>query len=161
MKVGDKYDVTIAGQVIAQAEVRELADGQVTLIVPGTKVVMATRTDIAPEPINVSSEGAGTIIEGVERESVGGRESAPVGETANSSADATEVANAQPPVTQVQAVGESPNENAQSVVETTTPPSTTEAVETQSQGEAKPAPSVETPGEVVSSEVDNGQNQSE
>lgn len=48
MKQGDKFEVKIEGQVVAHAEVREVGDGQVTLVVPGTIVVMATSTGIAP-----------------------------------------------------------------------------------------------------------------
>jgi len=49
VKQGDKFPVTIAGQTVAEATVREVGDGQVTLVVPGTIVVMATSTSIAPE----------------------------------------------------------------------------------------------------------------
>lgn len=49
MKQGDKIDVTIHGVKVADAEIQEVGDGQVTLVVPGTIVVMATSTSIAPE----------------------------------------------------------------------------------------------------------------
>lgn len=64
MKVNDKVPVTIGGQVVAQANIKEVGDGQVTLVVPATLVVMATRTELsAPEPVEVETE---TIITGVE-----------------------------------------------------------------------------------------------
>lgn len=68
MKQGDKVPVTIAGQVVAQATVKELGDGTVTLVVPGTLVVMAVRTEIAP-PTAAAVEGE-TVITGVDREVV-------------------------------------------------------------------------------------------
>ena len=124
MKVGDKYDVTIAGQVVAQAEVRELADGTATLIVPGTKVVMATRTDIAPEPVNISTEGASTIIEGVDRVN-------DAGEVVSSTETQTQSAPVPAPVenTQQTPVPQSSDENAQQVVETAAAPVTPEPVQ--------------------------------
>lgn len=68
MKVGDKIDVTVAGEVIAQAEVKELGDGTVTFIVPASRVVMATKTEVAP---GVGPEGdtsgTQTIIDEVVR----------------------------------------------------------------------------------------------
>ena len=73
MKQGDKFPVTIAGQTVAEAVVREVGDGQVTLVVPGTIVVMATQTNIAPEatiPENsapVEGSNKETIITGVDR----------------------------------------------------------------------------------------------
>lgn len=49
MKVGDKVSVTIQGSEVAQAEVKEVGEGTATLIVPATRVVMAVRTELAPE----------------------------------------------------------------------------------------------------------------
>ena len=67
MKQGDKIPVTIAGQVVAQATVKELGDGTATLVVPGTLVVMAVRTEIAPETHEVAESSSETIITGVDR----------------------------------------------------------------------------------------------
>lgn len=78
MKRGDKVPVTIAGQTVANAEVRETGDGTVTLIVPATMVVMATRTELAVETPAPVSESESQIL-GVERTS-GEPVSAPVGE---------------------------------------------------------------------------------
>jgi hypothetical protein len=66
MKVGDKISVSVQGIEVAQADVKEVSDGTATLIIPATRVVMATRTELAPEvtPVN---QGAQTIIDGVER----------------------------------------------------------------------------------------------
>lgn len=79
MKRGDKVPVTIAGQTVANAEVRETGDGTVTLIVPATMVVMATKTELAIETPAPASETESQIL-GVERRS-GDPVSAPVGET--------------------------------------------------------------------------------
>lgn len=79
MKVGDKVPVTIAGQAVTQAEVREMGDGQAVLIVPATRVVMAVRTELAyeaPAPVEPEKE---TIITGVEQ-----REVAPVVDSVDS-----------------------------------------------------------------------------
>lgn len=67
MKVGDKVSVTIQGSEIAQAEVREVGDGTATLIVPATRVVMAVRTELAPE-VTPATEGAQTIVDEVVRD---------------------------------------------------------------------------------------------
>lgn len=73
MKQGDKFPVTIAGQTIAEATVKDVGDGQVTLVVPGTIVVMATATSIAPEAVvpenttPVEPASKETIITGVDR----------------------------------------------------------------------------------------------
>ena len=69
MRQGDKVPVTIAGQVVAQATVRELGDGTVTLVVPGTLVVMAVRTEIAPDPQQTAVPETETLITGVDRTS--------------------------------------------------------------------------------------------
>jgi hypothetical protein len=66
MKLGDKIPVTIAGQTVTQAEVRELADGTVTLVFPATRVVMATRTELSTAPV-VEERSTQTIIDGVDR----------------------------------------------------------------------------------------------
>jgi hypothetical protein len=79
MKVGDKYEVTIAGQKVADATVREVGSGQVVLVVPGTVVTMSTRTEIAPPaPQVVDSSGTEVIIDEVVRQPA---QSAPVDET--------------------------------------------------------------------------------
>lgn len=67
MKVGDQIPVTIAGQTVALAEVKELGDGSATLIVPGTRVVMATRTELSFESTPNDTSGVETIIDGVDR----------------------------------------------------------------------------------------------
>jgi len=86
MKIGDKIPVTIAGQTVAQAAVKEVGDGTVTLVVPATLVVMATRTELAHDaPSEPETE---TVITGVDRAS--GEESAPVGETPNIDNSTTE-----------------------------------------------------------------------
>lgn len=71
MKKGDKFPVTIAGHVVAQADVKEVGDGQVTLIVPATLVTMSTRTELAPEtPEEKVESGSDHQILGVERDGV-------------------------------------------------------------------------------------------
>lgn len=65
MKVGDGVPVTIAGQTVAMATVKELGDGTATLVVPATLVVMGTRTELSDLPMEES--GKQVIIEGVER----------------------------------------------------------------------------------------------
>lgn len=96
MKRGDKIPVTIAGQTVANAEVREVGDGQVTLVVPGTLVVMATRTEIAYEAPTQPERETETVITGVDRSSgetvdveTAPARSAPVGET-NETNDTTQ-----------------------------------------------------------------------
>lgn len=64
MKVGDKHPVTIAGQVVAEAEVKELEGETVTLVVPATRVVMAVQTQLAEAP-QVAPETQ-TIVIGTE-----------------------------------------------------------------------------------------------
>lgn len=65
MRAGETVPVTIAGQVVAQATVKELGDGTATLVVPATLVVMAVRTELAVEqPAESTSE---TVITGVDR----------------------------------------------------------------------------------------------
>lgn len=67
MKVGEAIPVSIAGQTVAQAKITHMEEGKVTLVVPGTIVVMATRTQIdTPEPVEPVKE---TIVTGVERTS--------------------------------------------------------------------------------------------
>jgi len=51
VNVGDKIPVSIAGHTVAQATVKEIAEGQATLVVPGTIVVMAVRTELAPDVV--------------------------------------------------------------------------------------------------------------
>lgn len=68
MKIGDTVPVTIAGQVVANAAVKELSDGTATLVVPATLVVMATRTELtAPTP---TQSGTETVITGVDQNGV-------------------------------------------------------------------------------------------
>lgn len=50
MKLGDTFDVTVSGQVVAQAKVTEMGDGTATLLIPGTIAVMGVRTELAPPP---------------------------------------------------------------------------------------------------------------
>lgn len=51
MNVGDKFPVTIAGQVVAEAVVKEHSEGLATLIIPATLVTMSYRThdELTPE----------------------------------------------------------------------------------------------------------------
>lgn len=73
MKVGDKFPVSIAGHKVADAEVREVGEGTVTLVVPGTLVTMSTRTEIAPEtPEEKVETGSDHQILGVEQDGVPG-----------------------------------------------------------------------------------------
>jgi len=70
MKIGDGVPVNIAGQEVARAVIKELADGTVTLEFPATRVVMAVRTEIAPEITGpVDTTGTSVVIEDAERES--------------------------------------------------------------------------------------------
>ena len=57
MEVGDKVQVDIAGHKVADATVKSIENGQATLVVPGTIVVMAVRTSLAPE-VEVPVEAA-------------------------------------------------------------------------------------------------------
>lgn len=69
MKINDVVPVTIAGQVVANAVVRELGDGTATLVFPATRVVMAVRTELAVEDeAPMDSTGTETIITGVDRD---------------------------------------------------------------------------------------------
>lgn len=74
MKVGDKFPVTIAGQVVTHASVSEIGEGEVTLVFVGQKVRMATKTQLSEEPVKTEAPATETIIDAVERPS----ESAPV-----------------------------------------------------------------------------------
>lgn len=65
MKVGETVDVTIAGQVVAQAKVVELGAETTTLIVPATQVVMAVSTQLSAAPAPEQSKQV--IIDGVDR----------------------------------------------------------------------------------------------
>lgn len=67
MKVGDGVPVTIAGQQVAQAVVKEMSDGVATLEFPATRVQMAYRVEIDTAPKPVESE-THTEVLGVERE---------------------------------------------------------------------------------------------
>lgn len=86
MKIGDTVPVTIAGQTVANASVKELADGTATLVVPATLVVMATRTELTVETPRESSTE--TVITGVDQEGVERTESA-VGQDQTSEASET------------------------------------------------------------------------
>lgn len=116
MKIDDTVPVTIAGQVVAQARVRELGDGTATLVVPATLVVMATRTELTVETPNSDPTEAESIITGVDRTSAQPEapvESATVGENPpldNSSTNGTsEVSQASGETTQAPvAVAETP-----------------------------------------------------
>lgn len=67
MKVGDGVPVTIAGQQVAQATVKEMSDGVATLEFPATRVQMAYRVEIDTAPKPVESE-THTEVLGVERQ---------------------------------------------------------------------------------------------
>lgn len=69
MKVGDGVPVTIAGQQVAQAVVKEMSDGVATLEFPATRVQMAYRVEIDTAPKPVESE-THTEVLGVERPTV-------------------------------------------------------------------------------------------
>lgn len=76
MKVGDNFPVTIAGQVVCQAVVKEMQDGTVTLLVPATLVVMGTRVELTDEgPAGSDSE---VIITGADRPENNSADEAPV-----------------------------------------------------------------------------------
>lgn len=68
MNVGDKVSVSIQGIEIAKAEVKEVSDGTATLIVPATRVVMATKTELAPEVVaDADTSGTEHIVDEVVR----------------------------------------------------------------------------------------------
>ena len=69
MRVGDKVPVQIGGAVVGQAEVTETGTpGQVTLVVPMMQIVMAVRTELAPEVKPAAdTSGTETIIDEVVR----------------------------------------------------------------------------------------------
>lgn len=48
MKIGDKLAVFIEGIEVTRGEIASISNGQVEIIIPGTRVVMATRTELAP-----------------------------------------------------------------------------------------------------------------
>lgn len=64
MKKGDTVPVTISGHVVAQARVAEIESGRATLVVPGTVVVMAVRTELDRAP---SDTGTEHLVTGVDR----------------------------------------------------------------------------------------------
>lgn len=64
MKVGDKVPVTVAGLVVAQAEVTEIGDGTATLVIPGTKAIFGTHTELTDTP--EQDKETGTVIIGTE-----------------------------------------------------------------------------------------------
>lgn len=111
MKRGDKIPVTIAGQTVANAEVREVGDGQVTLVVPGTLVVMATRTEIAYEAPTQPERETETVITGVDRSSgetvdveTAPAQSATVGETNDQPSETTPPSTTETPAAEEVAV---------------------------------------------------------
>lgn len=67
MKVGDKIPVTIAGQTVTSATVKELGDGTVTLEFPATRAVMGVRTEIDTAP-PAQTSGTEHAILGVENQ---------------------------------------------------------------------------------------------
>lgn len=88
MKINDLVPVTIAGQVVAQATVREMSEGTATLVVPATLVVMAVRTELAFETPAADTTGTETIITGVDR---AGQSAEPVETTSAPVVDAAAV----------------------------------------------------------------------
>lgn len=95
MKVNDTVPVLIAGQQVAVATVKEVGEGTVTLIVPGTAVVMATRTEITNPPAQEPTGNQHILLDGVERTSAEPvapeATSAPVGQNQSDVAPATNV----------------------------------------------------------------------
>lgn len=65
MKVGDLIPVHIGQHEVAQAEVKEISDGQAVLIVPARRVVMGIRTELTDLPTTEPSTEV--IIDGVDR----------------------------------------------------------------------------------------------
>lgn len=73
MKVGDVIPVDISGHKVTNGKVVEVGDGTVTVRFPATEVVLATRTQLAPEVTRDTNEhqllgvetpdGAGTSSE--------------------------------------------------------------------------------------------------
>lgn len=66
MRVGDQIPVTINGIVVANATVESIGSDRASLVIPGTRVVMAIRvqlTDETPQPEKETE----TIITGVDR----------------------------------------------------------------------------------------------
>lgn len=82
MKVGDKFPVTVANQEVAQAEVKEIGEGTATLIVPATRVVMATKTELTVAPV-AAEPAVQTIIDGVDRVSAPETQEVPVAAPVN------------------------------------------------------------------------------
>jgi len=92
MKVNETVPVLIAGQQVAVATVKEIGEGTVTLIVPGTVVVMATRTEISTPPTPEPSGNQHILLDEVERTSapvVAEEPTAPVDENIQNVAPAT------------------------------------------------------------------------
>lgn len=114
MKVGDKVPVQIGPHTVAQATVKELGDGTATLLVPGTLVVMGTRTTLDDLP-ETQTNDVETLIVGVDRASGGPEESTTGNDpiqnneaTQQPVADSTEVAETVNPVAEVSAVENTP-----------------------------------------------------
>lgn len=66
MRVGDQIPVTINGIVVANATVESIGSDRASLVIPGTRVVMAIRvqlTDETPQPEKETE----TVITGVDR----------------------------------------------------------------------------------------------
>lgn len=99
MKIGDTYDVTIAGSKVTEARVTYMEDGIAELMFEGKRVKMSYTTNLAPEataPVDapVQEPSTQTIVTGVDRRDADGNvvlstgeanrsESAPVGEQAS------------------------------------------------------------------------------
>jgi hypothetical protein len=68
VNVGDKVSVDIQGTKVVDAEVKEVGDGTVTVIIPATRVVMAVKSELAPEVTpSADSSGTETIVDEVVR----------------------------------------------------------------------------------------------
>lgn len=99
MKIGDTYDVTIAGSKVTEARVTYMEDGIAELVFEGKRVKMSYTTNLAPEataPVDapIQEPSTQTIVTGVDRRDADGNvvlstgeanrsESAPVGEQTN------------------------------------------------------------------------------
>lgn len=106
MKVGEYVPVTIAGQVIAQAVIKEIGNGTATLIVPATQVVMGVRTELDTGPVE-QTPSKQVIIDGVDRVDANGEVieapapvEAPKAEDVTASVEPAPVAEPQPEATE-------------------------------------------------------------
>lgn len=125
MKVGDKIPVLVAGEQIAEAEIKEVGEGTVTFIVPARRVVMATKTEVDPT-VGPTSDGAQVIIEDAARTPAQVREEAGI-------APLTPETNASAPVVETQSSDAS---DASKVITSTSVP-TTNPGDPQNQGVAQ------------------------